>query len=57
VIPVGIQVSQEGLYWFDVSLADPRAPDRAENLLTRVPVRIVYQPQRIGPVPSEPPGQ
>lgn len=53
IIPVGITVEQEGLYWVDVWLADPLAPEREEELLTRVPLRIVYQPQRFGAASSQ----
>jgi hypothetical protein len=53
VIPVGLQVEHEGLYWFDIWLGDPRVSERAEELLTRVPLRIVYQPQRFGAASSE----
>jgi hypothetical protein len=56
IIPVGFQAEQEGLYWFDVWFGDPRFSEQ-EELLTRVPVRIVYQPQRIGSGPTEPPSQ
>jgi hypothetical protein len=45
VIPVGFQAEQEGLYWFAVWLEDPHAPDKRE-VLTRVPLRVMYQPQR-----------
>ena len=48
LIPVAINIEHEGLYWFDVYLADPHAPDHAEELLTRVPLRVVYQPARFG---------
>ncbi len=53
VIPVGITAEQEGLYWFDVWFADPRVPEREQELLTRVPLRIVYQPQRFAAAPTE----
>jgi hypothetical protein len=52
IVPVGLQLDQEGLYWFDVTLTDPRVADR-EELLTRVPLRIVYQPQRYGAESSQ----
>ena len=35
VMPMQMQVTQEGLYWFDVLLDDQR--------LTRIPLRVVYQ--------------
>jgi hypothetical protein len=42
VLNLGFQAEQEGLYWFDVHFGDQNV------LLTRVPLRIVYQPQRFG---------
>jgi hypothetical protein len=36
VFQIGLPVAQEGLYWFDVLLGD--------QVLTRIPLRIVYQP-------------
>ncbi len=51
IVPVGMQIDQEGLYWFDVLLGGPRYQQR-EELLTRVPLRIVYQPQRVPGVPE-----
>jgi hypothetical protein len=37
---VQLQLDQEGLYWFDVLFGDE------QRMLARVPLRIVYQPQR-----------
>lgn len=37
----GIQFGHEGLWWFDVLFGDN------ETLLTRVPLRLSYQPQRV----------
>lgn len=51
VIPVGLTFEQEGLYWFDIYLDDPLVPEQPEELLTRVPVRVVYQPQRFAANP------
>jgi hypothetical protein len=48
VVNVGFQAEQEGLYWFDVTFEDPIAGEAAGVLLTRVPLRVVYQPQRVG---------
>ncbi|MGH2732190.1 MAG: DUF6941 family protein [Actinomycetota bacterium] len=39
IINVGLKAEYEGLYWFDVLLDD-------NTLLTRIPLRIIYQPQR-----------
>ncbi len=43
---MGLLAQQEGLYWFDVLLDDV--------LVTRIPLRLVYQRLTIGP-PSIPP--
>lgn len=49
VMPMTFPVSEEGVYWFDVSLTAPTGqPDR---LLTRVPLQVQYSPQRSGPAP------
>ncbi len=37
----GVTFSLEGLWWFDVLFGD------TETLLTRVPLRLQYQPQRV----------
>lgn len=39
-IEMELPITQEGLYWFDVTLN--------QRLLTRVPLRIVYSPTRVG---------
>lgn len=48
VSPLQILIEHEGLYWFDVFFSAGAANDR---LLTRMPLRVVYRPQRI-PAPS-----
>ena len=48
VVAVNLQAEQEGLYWFNVFFGDD------EVLLTRIPLRIVYQPQRTGSGPAAP---
>lgn len=40
VMQVRLQAEEEGLYWFDVFLDDV--------LVTRMPLRIVYQPMKVG---------
>lgn len=47
VIPMNLQLQEEGLYWFDVIWSDPRG-GAEEGLLTRVPLRVMYQPQQLG---------
>jgi hypothetical protein len=49
VLDLRFQAEQQGLYWFDVLFG------RQEELLTRVPLRIVYQPQRFGTGPPASP--
>jgi hypothetical protein len=40
VLPIQFEVDQEGVYWFDVTLDDA--------LITRMPLRIVYQRIALG---------
>lgn len=47
VLPVALEVDEEGLYWFDVLWSDERGG--SEELLSRMPLRVIYQPQRLGP--------
>lgn len=42
LVQYGFQAEMEGLYWFDVRLDDNPEP------LTRMPLRVVYQPIRVG---------
>ncbi|SRR5712692_2430913 len=37
----GFVIDREGLWWFDVLFGDN------ETLLTRIPLRVIYQPQRV----------
>lgn len=46
LLDLSIQAHLEGLYWIDVILNEV-------TLLTRIPLRVVYQPQRFGPPPPE----
>lgn len=43
IVDVNLGVDLEGVYWFDVLLEVAPGTDR---LLTRIPLRVVYQPQR-----------
>lgn len=45
IIGMQLAVELEGVYWFDVLFV---AAPGDERLLTRVPLRVVYQPQRTG---------
>ena len=49
VIPVKLGLELEGVYWIDVILSAPRGQE--DKLMTRVPIEVVYQRQR---VPVEP---
>ena len=48
VVNLAFQAEMPGLYWFSTYFGDDRI------LLTRTPLRVVYQPQRIGVGPSSP---
>jgi hypothetical protein len=52
ILPLVLPITEEGVYWFDVFLTGP-AP-QADRLLTRVPLEIVYAPQRVGAGPEHP---
>jgi Family of unknown function (DUF6941) len=45
ILPVSLVATEEGLYWFDVYLE--------QQLLTRIPLRVIYQ--RLQPFPFQPP--
>ena len=45
VMNLSLVVTEEGLYWFDVVVD--------ETVLTRVPLRVLYQRQEAGPPPGE----
>jgi hypothetical protein len=40
ILPVGIVAEEEGLYWFDIMLE--------QDVLTRVPLRVMYQKMQPG---------
>ena len=44
IMPLVLPITAEGVFWFDVFLTGP-APQQ-DRLLTRVPLEIVYQPNR-----------
>ncbi len=46
IMPLGIVAEEQGLYWFDVMLE--------QDLLTRVPLRLMYQKMQPG-TPFQPP--
>lgn len=39
--PITLQTAEEGLYWFDILIDD--------QVITRVPLRVVYQRSTLGP--------
>jgi hypothetical protein len=49
IVNFGFQAEQQGVYWFAVYFGD------RDVLLTRVPLRIVYQPQRLAAGPTSAP--
>ncbi len=48
IVNLAFQAEMQGIYWFSVYFGDQ------DVLLTRVPLRIVYQPQRVGAAPTPP---
>jgi Family of unknown function (DUF6941) len=42
VLNLGFQAEHEGLYWFNVYFGTQ------DVLLTRIPLRVIYQPQQLG---------
>lgn len=44
LMPFVLAIQAEGVYWFDVFLTGP-APQE-DRLLTRVPLEVIYSPQR-----------
>jgi hypothetical protein len=47
VLPLQMEVDEEGLYWLDLFFVPGRG--EKEKLLTRMPLTVSYQPQRISP--------
>lgn len=52
---IQMKLEKEGLYWIDIILVRGRGDAQAEDLLTRMPLRVVYQPQKttLGPATQE----
>lgn len=48
VMPVGLYANEQGIYWFDVLLEG--------DIITRVPLRVIYQHVQIPPGMTGPPG-
>jgi hypothetical protein len=51
VAPLAFPVQEDGIYWFEVSLAGQALPTR---VVTAIPMRIAYL--QIGPMPAPPQG-
>lgn len=49
-----LELTEEGLYWIDVILDKSRGSTKEEELLTRMPLNVAYQPQRTTPGPMNP---
>jgi hypothetical protein len=47
ITDVQIAIQHEGVYWFDVFFAPGGGAD--DWLLTRIPLEVLYQPQRLAP--------
>lgn len=46
IAPLAVPIAMEGLYWFDVFFAAGKGDKTADRLLTRLPLKIEYQPQK-----------
>jgi hypothetical protein len=46
VLPIQFRVELEGVYWFDILFSAGAGHDR---LLSRVPLQVMYRPQRLTP--------
>lgn len=46
-----LELTMEGRYWIDVILVKGRGDTKDEELLTRMPLNVVYQPQKTIPGP------
>lgn len=46
---IALELAKEGRYWIDVILVRGRGSDEAEELLTRLPLNVQYQPQKTLP--------
>jgi hypothetical protein len=46
IMQVALPIAYEGVYWFDVILTGPRPQE--DRLLTRIPLEVIYAPQRVG---------
>ena len=42
-----LELAREGRYWIDVTLIRGRGDEQAEELLTRLPLNVQYQPQKL----------
>lgn len=47
IMPLNLEVEEEGLYWFDVLFVAQRGGD--DQLLSRIPLLVSYRPQRTTP--------
>jgi hypothetical protein len=50
ITPFQLAVQHEGVYWFDVLFAPGAGAE--DWLLTRMPLEVLYQPQRLAPGPA-----
>jgi len=50
---IQLELTNEGRYWIDVILRRGRGSTQAEELLTRMPLNVQYQPQKTMPGGSE----
>lgn len=49
-----MEIVEEGPHWIDVILVKGRGDVKEEELLTRMPLNVLYQPQKTTPGPRSP---
>jgi hypothetical protein len=54
VVGLRLALGQEGVYWIDVLFGGPHG--QQDELMTRIPLEVVYQRQRV-PAPPTPPSE
>lgn len=56
ILDFGLEIDEEGLYWIDALFVP--APGEPDQLISRMPLRVIYQPQKTlpqgGPQPQPP---
>lgn len=46
-VDLQLRLEEEGTYWIEVTLVRGRGQNQAEELLTRIPLSVMYQPEKV----------